>query len=178
MVKFSHFFHEVCFDREFIQRSLIDQLNEFLLHTGENIEHSIAQLYAGIAHFHLQIGLEVLALPVQLLAFLGDVVEEFQELLIWCHLDWITPCIARARFILKEQTCDHFQASLLLIKDVLDYTELLFVFDFVRCAVTVMLGQKWMVNYFQMRLPFFACRQVQTVQKLKISEEVRRLKPS
>ena len=63
-------------DWEFFHRPLVYKIDELLLDAGEDVEHCVTQLNAGITHLYLQVGLEILALTVQLFAFLCDVVEE------------------------------------------------------------------------------------------------------
>ena len=108
MVELNHLSEEVRLDREFFYWSLIYQIDELLLDAGEDVEHCVAQLYASITHLYLQVGLEILALAVQLFAFLRDVVEELEEYLVGCHLHWPATCIVMTRSAFKEQISDLF----------------------------------------------------------------------
>ena len=107
MVELNHLSEEVSLDREFFHWSLVYQIYELLLDAGEDVEHCVAQLYARITHLYLQVGLEILALAVQLFAFLRDVVEELEEYLVGRHLHRPATCIIMTRSAFEEQISDH-----------------------------------------------------------------------
>ena len=131
MVELNHLSEEVSLDREFFHWSLVYQIYELLLDAGENVEHRVAQLHACIAHFNLKVGLEILAFAVQLFASLSDVVKELEELLVGRDLHGPSTPIKMTRSKIEEQTSDSLQDSLLFVKDVLDYAELLFILNLV-----------------------------------------------
>jgi len=73
VIKLRHLFDEEGFYREVTQRPQVNQFDKLLFYASENVEHGVSQLDTSIAHFNMQVWLEVLALPVQIFAFLGDV---------------------------------------------------------------------------------------------------------
>ena len=68
---------------------------------------------------------------MQLFASLSDVVKELEELLVGRDLHEPSILIKMTRSKIEEQTSDSLQDSLLFVKDVLDYAELLFILNLV-----------------------------------------------
>ena len=77
----------------------------------------------------MQVGLEVLALPVQIFSFLCDAVEELQELLIGCDLHRPTCCVILAGSIFEQLAGDLLEEFLLLVEGLLDIIELLLILN-------------------------------------------------
>ena len=76
MVELCHLADKEGPDREAVDGLSVEQVDQVLLDAGKHIHHRVRQLDAGIAHLHVQIGLVVLAFPVQFFALLSDLVDE------------------------------------------------------------------------------------------------------
>ena len=70
MIELRHLLDEIRLDRKLLNRPIIDHFNQFLLDTGEHVEHCVGHLDRGMTHFNLQVGLVVLALTMEFPTFL------------------------------------------------------------------------------------------------------------
>ena len=105
---------------------------------------------------------------MELLAALGHRLQPQHELLV--GYDWLRPAslISMTWSSFEQQRCDMMQQRLLLVKHILNISEVLLVLD----LVGVRLAQQRVIDDFQVVLPFLGRQQVQTVEVLHVVEQI------